>query len=262
MLRAIANRVYSDFLMPSRLDEYRNFLLSALGEVYRIVSIRDFFREPVATNSDKQILVLRHDIDTDPATARKMWEIESSLGITSSYYFRLGTIDVELMKQIEAGGGEVGYHYEEIGTLAKQFGWKSKEEVIEAFPAVRELFKSNLMRLRELTGLPLTVVASHGDFANRKLGMSNYAFLTDHDFRSSTGVELEVYDSLLVSRIALRISDAPFPLLWSTDPLQHFRQKVSPLQLLIHPRQWHASLLSNLSENAVRIFEGAKYFVS
>lgn len=64
----------------------------------------------------------RHDIDTDVGGARAFFEIEKALGIRASYYFRLSTIDRDLMREINSYGSEVGYHYEELATHAKRYG--------------------------------------------------------------------------------------------------------------------------------------------
>ena len=69
-----------------------------------------------------KLLILRHDIDTDIETTRAMWRVERELGIKTSYFFRLSTVDLPLMREIEACGGSVGYHFEELATAAKPKG--------------------------------------------------------------------------------------------------------------------------------------------
>ena len=118
----IMNRVFADFVMPSRLHEYRGLLQGALDAGYVITSIEQFWRSkagPGPTPSNP-FLILRHDVDTDPGTARKMFLIERDLSVVSSYYFRLSTIDARLMSEILDHGGEASYHYEELATVAKR----------------------------------------------------------------------------------------------------------------------------------------------
>ena len=121
-LIGIWHRIYSDFLMPSRLDDYKKLLKIALDSGYKIDSIAGFYEkiETHKIDSKKRYLILRHDIDTDIKTAMEMWNIERSMGVISSYYFRLSTFDVNLMQEISKSGGEASYHFEEVATFAKK----------------------------------------------------------------------------------------------------------------------------------------------
>ena len=107
-MRQILHRLYADFFMPSRLREYRDFFVAALRLGYQVFSIRDFWSvlQTEGVQAGKKYLILRHDIDTDTATAKLMWLIECALGIRSSYYSRLSTLDVTFMREIERIGGE------------------------------------------------------------------------------------------------------------------------------------------------------------
>src|SRR6185295_3645039 len=92
----VGDRIYSDFLMPSRLGAYRSLLESALAAGYTFISIEAYWEliQAGAVDPARRYLILRHDIDTDTATAGVMWRIERSLRISSSYYFRLSTVDL------------------------------------------------------------------------------------------------------------------------------------------------------------------------
>ena len=107
----IWNRIYEDYFMPSRLNEYERLLKSALDLGYAHISLSSFF-ELICSDrvGEKAYFLHRHDIDSDCRTARKMWEMEAKLGVKSSYYFRLSTLDFGLMKDIHSSGSEVGYH--------------------------------------------------------------------------------------------------------------------------------------------------------
>ena len=194
--------------MPSRLEAYRGLLELALSARYRVVSIESFWRLLVddAVDPAGRYLILRHDIDTDPSTAAAMWEIERHLGIESSYYFRLSTTDLGLMRAISDSGGEASYHYEEVAAIVKERRLRRADEVLDHLPEARDRFCENLGRLRTATGLTMRVVASHGDFVNRAVGVANRAILDDPAFRQSVGVDLEVYDETLsaTSRAAIR----------------------------------------------------------
>ena len=99
--------------------------------------------------------MLAYDIDTDISTARSMWQIEEGARYQSLYFFRICTADVDLMREIEGYGGSAGYHFEELATVAKLKGSRCREQVMRTLPCMRDLFESNLTKLRIRTGLPL-----------------------------------------------------------------------------------------------------------
>ena len=142
VLTRLRDRLYSDFLMGSRLSEYEKLLESALRADYRISSVGAMWRRIGDGGVDPQErqLVLRHDIDTDPGTAAAMWAIDRRLGVESSYFFRLSTLAPALMAEIARGGGEASYHYEELSTVAKRRRLRTPSDALTALPEARDLF--------------------------------------------------------------------------------------------------------------------------
>jgi len=256
------NRIHADFLMPSRLGDYARFLETALAATYSVTGIERFWR--LATGPSGlpagRYFVLRHDVDTDPRTAGAMWRIERSLDVTSSYFFRLSTRDDALMTEIAAGGGEVGYHYEEISTVAKQRRLRTREEALRALPEARQRFRANLGALRSGTGLPLRVAASHGDFVNRRLEVPNSTILDDRAFRREVGIELEGYDDDLISRMPVRSTDSAPPQRWRyADPVAAIARGEPVIYTLVHPRHWRAARAVNARDDIKRLWEGLAY---
>ncbi len=261
-LIGICHRIYSDFFMPSRLDEYRLILERALAHGYQVYSIERFWEDIKANNVEPGVnrLILRHDIDTDVSCAKAMWEIERSLGIFGSYYFRLSTLDYPLMLEIAEAGGEASYHFEEIATVAKQKGFSAKEQVYRDMPYIQELFKYNLGQLREKTGLAMHIVASHGDFVNRRLAAPNWLLLEDYDFRREMGVELEVYDQAFMRYVTSRHADTHYPKFWLPfSPVEAIDRGEPIIYLLIHPRHWRVNVRVNAADDAKRVWEAFKY---
>ena len=261
-LTSLRHRIYADFLMPSRLGAYRGLLELALGAGYRVVSIETFWQliGGGAVDRGGRYLILRHDIDTDPATARAMSDIERGLGIESSYYFRLSTMDLELMRAIAEAGAQASYHYEEVATIAKQRHLRHTADVLDHLPEARALFQENLARLRASTGLSMRVVASHGDFVNRAVGVANRAILDDPEFRRTVGVELEVYDEAFVGQLTSRYSDTHHPRYWASgDPQAGIARGEAVIQVLVHPRHWHSRRLVNAADDIRRVGEGMAY---
>ncbi len=261
-LKGACYRIYSDFLMPDRLGIYHKLIRNLLDHGYRIHSVLGFWQlvESRALRLDWKYAVLRHDVDTDAATARRMWEVDRQLGVQSTYYFRKSTIDIPLMQAIHRSGCEASYHYEEIATLARNSGFTRRGQVEEAMPYLRELFRRNLNQLREITGLPMLTVASHGDFVNRMLGITNSLILVDHDLRRELNVVLEAYDPAFLQQMTSRCSDSPYPQGWDYDnPDAAILREEKRLHILIHPRQWHASRWVNMRDDAVRCWHGLGY---
>ncbi|QJE02878.1 hypothetical protein HH212_25135 [Massilia forsythiae] len=255
-MKTLLNRVYSDYLMPSRLCEYEALLVQARQSGYRQLSVRDFHRAIRQEGSDTgKVVVHRHDIDSDLRTARKMFALEVKHGVRASYYFRLSTLDYGFMRAIEAAGSEASYHYEEVATFAKRHRLRCGSQVRERFPEIREMFVHNYQRIRDDLGTPLATVASHGDFANRRLKVINHELLRDPDLRRRCGIECESYDSELLRHFDLYISDRPYPVFYF--PLSPFEAlgRHQRICFLTHPLQWETNWVDTTRCNMVRLAE-------
>jgi hypothetical protein len=258
----IRERVYGDFLMPSRLAVYRALLETALGAGYKVVSIEGFWALIKGGSIDPagRYLVLRNDIDTGPRTARAMWAIERSLGIASSYFFRLSSLDLALMADIGGAGGEASYHYEELATVAKRRHLRTPAEALQYLPEAQDLFRVNLDRLRASSGQPIRIVASHGDFVNRKLGLTNWLLLADERFRAEVGIELETYDAAFMDHVTSRHADLTNPPYWTpADPLTAIARDESVIYVLVHPRSWQVERGLNARDDLVRAWQSLRY---
>lgn len=255
-MKTLLNRLYSDYLMPSRLPEYETLLVRAAQCGYQQLSVRDFH---CAVRQEAQpptrVLVHRHDIDSDLRTARKMFALETKHGVRASYYFRLSTLDYGFMRDIEAAGSEASYHYEEVATYAKRHRLRRGDEVRARFPEIRALFMRNFKRIGEHLGTPMTTVASHGDFANRRLKVINHELLRDAELRRRCGIECESYDADLLRHFDLYISDRPYPVYYY--PLSPFEAlgRYERVCFLTHPIQWETNWLENTRCNMVRLAE-------
>jgi hypothetical protein len=261
-LRTLRNRLYSDFLLRSRLGDYRRLLETALRAGYRISSVGAAWQsiEGGGLDPGRRHLVLRHDIDTDPRTAAAMWDIDRALGVESSYFFRLSTLAPTHMADIAGGGSEVSYHYEELSAVAKRRGLRSPSDALAHLPEARDEFARNLSKLRAMTGLPMRVVASHGDFVNRRLGIANWVILDDPEFRRSVGIELETYDEPFLRHLPIRHSDDSYPRFWDyNDPAEAIGAGEPVIYVLVHPRHWRADPLGNARDDIRRVVEGLRF---
>lgn len=112
---------------------------------YTLGPFQDFL-EQVSTKS----ITLRHDVDRLPANALRMAELEHSLGVRASYYFRVvpESWDDEIMHSIAELGHEIGYHYESLSACRGNYELAIKN------------FESDLKRFREI--YPVRTICMHG----------------------------------------------------------------------------------------------------
>jgi len=254
-MKTLFNRLYSDYLMPSRLGHYDALIQAAQEAGYDQLSVREFLCPPPAEGRGPT-LVHRHDIDSDIRTAGKMFAIEAKHGVTASYYFRLSTLDFGLMREIEAYGSEASYHFEEVADFAKRHHIKDADVLRSRFPAIRVQFRQNLERIERALRRKLTTVASHGDFVNRRLQVINNEILDDPDFRERCGIACETYDERLLSQFDLYISDRPHPVYFHPVAPRAALGRYRCICLLTHPVQWETNWRESTKCNVRRLVEG------
>jgi hypothetical protein len=254
-MKPILNRIYGDYLMPSRLAIYEELLEQARALGYAQESVRDFHASLLRGESGRKVLVHRHDIDSDVRTARKMFAIETRLGVRASYYFRLSTLDFGLMRAIEAYGSEASYHYEEVADFAKRHHIKDPNEVRRHFAEIRERFFHNYERIANQLTARMTTVASHGDFVNRRLNVINHELLLDRGLRARCGILCESYDADLLRHFGIYISDKPYPQYY--HPVSPFEAlgRYERICFLTHPNQWETNWTENTRCNLRRLYQ-------
>lgn len=94
---------------------YKQLLEELLNNGYTFQTFEQFAIAP-----KQKVVVLRHDVDKLPQNAVDLAEIEISLEIKASYYYRIvkQSNKPEKIKIVRDMGHEIGYHYEDM-TLAK-----------------------------------------------------------------------------------------------------------------------------------------------
>ena len=258
-MRTLFNRIYSDYLMPSRLASYEALVDEALARGYRQLSMREFLALPVDAKGAPRALVHRHDIDSDLRTARKWFDIENRYGVHASYYFRLSTLDYGFMREIEAAGGEASYHFEEVADFAKRHHLRDAATVRARFPEIAALFAANFSRIEQQLGHKLVTVASHGDFANRRLDIINHELLRDPALRARCGILHEAYDRDVLARFDLYLSDRPYPQYYHPMPPFAALGRYERICFLTHPVQWETNWTESTRCNLRRLYEQAAW---
>lgn len=106
------------------LVKYKQLLEAFVGAGYKFAAL-----EEMGQMSDgARGIVLRHDVDLLAEQSLRTAEIENSMGLRASYYFRVvkESNRPEIIKQIVSLGHEIGYHYEDLtlagGDIDKAFG--------------------------------------------------------------------------------------------------------------------------------------------
>lgn len=255
-MKTVLDRIYSDYAMPSKLAEHEAVILAASAAGYAQLAVRDFLPTLSKVNAPTQrVLIHRHDIDTDLRTARKLFELEKRHQIRSSFYFRLSTLDFDLMDEIEAYGSEASYHYEELATFAKRNRLKQAAEVLGRLGDIKEEFVHNFLSIEKKLGRKMTTVASHGDFANRRLNLYNTIILDDTSVRKRCGIVCEAYDAALMSHTDVYISDRPHPQYFFPVAPRQALGRHARIYLLTHPRQFETNWTENTKENLSRLYQ-------
>ncbi len=260
-LKSIFNRIYSDYLMPSRLDEYEKIIQTLVEKGYEVVSFRQYCLKYENNElADKKYFINRHDIDTDVSTAKEFFKIEKKYNVNASYYFRQTTLDYDFMQEIESYGSEASYHFEEIAQYCKDNHIKSREEAIAKLDEIKAVFEKNFLEIERKLGVKIYTVCSHGDFVNRALKIVNNEITKDKELRERLGIGFETYDEPVKKTFDFYLSDKLYPIFYSPKNIfDVIDEEYQVICMLSHPRHWRTNFIVNTVDNLKRIYEGLKW---
>lgn len=149
--------------MDFNIKTYTKFLESLIGNGYNALKFVDYIINR-GSNSNYSMLILRHDVDLLPSCTIKIAKLEKSLGIKGSYYFRTipETFIADVIREVASLGHEVGYHYEVIDTVTKNYKSKilNEENKDEIISLAYDEFKKQLMRFNEV--VDVKTICMHG----------------------------------------------------------------------------------------------------
>ena len=262
----IRQRIYEDYFKRSRLARYGELLSVAKKAGYKMLGISAFYDLVVSgvleDNCTELLLINRHDIDTSPKIARKLFEIEKTVygkAASATYYFRNSTIDVELIHEIEEYGYETGYHYEEIAEYMKAKKTRSKKSIQDDMREIQLRFLHNLENFREKTGSKSITVASHGDWINTKLEIDNLEILQNQSIRQLAKIRVEAYDEIIMKCVHERYADQDLLEQFPHDVINSIDRRCRCIMILTHPRNWAVDYVCTTRENVKRLKESIKY---
>ena len=196
--------------------------------------MHDFLKEM----PEKNVIVMRHDVDLSLKHALVMAKLEKSLGIKSTYFIRTrGKFNpfegknLMLMKRISELGHEIGIHYELGSATVRGF----KKNILN------DKKKFELLLGKKISGAALHKAKKAHD---RKLDKLNAA----EDFLQELGLEYDAYSDIFIKKMKY-ISDSSYR--WREGCMCSHMKKESRLCILTHPIWWSdktTSLVSIIEE--------------
>ena len=260
---SLKQKLYEDYIKQSRLPEYRKTIQIAKAHGYEMVGVLDFARIVRSENlKGRRIYLNRHDIDTSPAVAKKMFEIEKEIygrEGSATYYFRDTTQNIKLIKEIDDYGYETGYHYEELATYIKKHKLRNRKEIEKHIKDAGAIFLEDLKRFRIETGSKSVTVASHGDFINTRYNIQNYEMLKIPEIRQKADIEAEAYDEDIMKYVQERMADQHLLAGYAAATGSIFEKEIPIVMTLTHPRNWQVDFRENTKENWRRLSQDIRF---
>jgi len=211
---------------------------------YSVVTVLDYVK-----NQPKDVAIFRHDVDKKPENALAMAELEKSLGISSTYYFRTipDSFDLKVILRILEMGHEIGYHYEVLDTAEGNY-----DKAISLFEDNLRLFPCEISTIC-MHGNPLTSwdnrdIWSKYDF--RKFGIAGEAYLS-LDFSkiayfSDTGRAW--HDRYSIKDIAKGVPAGTTVINHTPDLIRHIPDLTRPACIVTHPQRWNDDIIPWMAE--------------
>ena len=225
------------------LDAYRHYLNAIKKSYSKILRFDDFFKFDPELAS---FCLIRHDVDRKPHNALRMAELEHSIGLTSTYFFRTKkhTFINDIISGIASLGHEIGYHYESLSDASGDM-----EKALEDS-------EKNLTRLRAV--VPVSTIAMHGRplsaYDNRKIWepAEQHSKLVDYyNVRGEVYLDIDYSDIAYISDTGRNWSptkknrrdvvDSQIALSFSNGQnlLNYLDHHPHPkLVFLVHPERW------------------------
>lgn len=223
----------------NRLDYYDLYIKLAKRLGYVVTDYEEYLTK--YKDTDQKVLILRHDIDITDEATKYMFEIEKANHVKASYYFRWRTFDKRLIQDIAKEGFEVGLHYETIATYCiKNDKYRLNSEDMKE---CRALLKNEIASFKELTGVDIKTIASHGNPVNRKIRIPNFELLIGQKY-SDYGIIGETYDSKIMHQnIKSYICDAELTkksgFSYPENPIGSMLDNAQVIEFLSHPNHWN-----------------------
>lgn len=161
---------------------------------------------------DVRFIVLKHDVETFVSNAHKLASIEHEYGIRGSYYVQAYLMhsleNIRLLKEMQAWGHEISYHYDVLDAHAGDYEAAEKD-----FIKYSKVFAEY--------GFEYGTICQHGNPVKKRVGYtSNRDFFRNKEIRSHYPelVDMVVDYSQHIGRKYRYISDASYRWNIITEP--------------------------------------------
>ena len=117
---------------------YKSLLMALQSAGYQFITFEDYCRMTEQERTQRRFVILRHDVDAKPKNSLRFAQIENSLSIRASYYFRIvpESNQPDIIRHIAALQHEIGYHYEDLSLKNGDMG-----KAIQAFRKHLDYFR-------------------------------------------------------------------------------------------------------------------------
>ncbi|WP_336025497.1 hypothetical protein [Halobellus salinisoli] len=216
----------------SRYERLLNAILEANWDTFTVKQYLE------AQTLSENFVVLRHDVDRKVRNALRLARLEAERGITATYYFRTSTFDVDIVRQIEEWGHEIGYHYEDPASTNGDY------------QAAQRRFEENLAAFREVAdvatvcahGSPLSPHSNKGLWEGRLDELAEYGILGEGYLSIDVGPQSDMY---YLSETG-RTWEAELPTVGVVETTADLIGALhvhpcSGLYILVHPSRWSDS---------------------
>jgi hypothetical protein len=100
--------------MDFTIEKYISLIKSLQTAGFYFQTLEEYLENPIK----QKVIILRHDVDLLPKNSLQFARIQHEFNLKGSYYFRAvsESWNEEIIKEVQAIGHEVGYHYENLTT--------------------------------------------------------------------------------------------------------------------------------------------------
>jgi len=176
------------------IKSYRTLLSALNDQGFVFQTFSGFIQSPA-----NKVIMLRHDVDARKENSFRFAEIQHTMGIHGSYYFRVVPVsfDKEMIRKISDMGHEIGYHYETMDTVSKELiKKKNKFTPEELIDRAYEEFCLNLIMFRKIA--PIETICMHGSPRSKH---DNKSIWKKYDYRN-LGIRGEPYIDINFKEVA------------------------------------------------------------
>ena len=246
------------------LNSYTNYLEILKNHGYCFYRYDEYMQNVKLV--DKYCLI-RHDVDRNPKRSLEMAQIENSLNIKSTYYFRVkrNTFNPSIIKKIESLWHEIGYHYESLSDTNGNIEGAIKDFTLN----LKKFRKIAKIKTCSMHGRPfkkhdnrdLWRVNKNHDYLINELKMVGEVYLdidySDIAYINDTGRNWTSQESNIRDKVSSKI---PADFRSSAELISYFKKTPhKKIVFQIHPERWSDNFIiwhvQNLKDGIINLIK-------